>query len=64
MQNLKSVILNLPEFRGYFNPNEPLDLLKCASYLGQKLIQNSLINSQIDDGITSYKYLAETQKDE
>jgi hypothetical protein len=64
MQNLKSVILNLPEFRGYFDPNEPLDLLKCASYLGQRLIQNALINSQIDDGIASYKYLMETRDDE
>jgi len=55
--NLKEVILRLPEFRDYFDPKEPLTLLKCASYLGQKLIINSLINTQIDEGIESYRFL-------
>ncbi|MEM4206068.1 MAG: hypothetical protein QXQ43_02170 [Nitrososphaerota archaeon] len=62
MRNLKEVILRLPEFRDYFDPKEPLTLEKCASFLCYKFITNSLINTQIDEGIDSLRFLMESKK--
>lgn len=57
MTNLKEVILRLPEFRNSFDPHEPLTIEKCASYLGHKFIMNSIINTQINEGIDSLRII-------
>lgn len=59
MEDLSKVIIRLPEFRDWFDPNEPLTMEKCAQYLATKFVYNSLINTIIDNGVEAYRRLKE-----